>query len=239
MKVEKNDQTWRSGNTSHVSPGDQSNLDTSRYNLTIEEASVQFAEAGVPRSPRTITRFCALGDLECIRVDTEKNFKWLIDPSSLAKRIKELQQALHFSKKTYLDISGHVLPNNETRPDMSRHDDHLQFQEQEGEGKEYLNMRVEELENELMHARIDKAAKEQVINQLASERREYIEQMKEMSFQLGEARTMLQLQAAPKPEPATSHVSTPDEARPAEPEVPPIAPAPEPKKGGLFKWMKR
>ena len=50
-----------------------------RYVLTIEEASQLFAEAGVPRAPRSITRFCALGDLDCIRVDTEKNYKYLID----------------------------------------------------------------------------------------------------------------------------------------------------------------
>jgi hypothetical protein len=58
-----------------VSPDGQTGLDTSRFSLTIDEASQLFADAGVPRSPRTITRFCQLGDLECLRVETEKNFK--------------------------------------------------------------------------------------------------------------------------------------------------------------------
>ena len=109
-----NDNPWLDANASHVSTDDQTSPDTTRYVLTTEEASRLFAEGGVPRSPRTITRFCQMGDLECIRVETEKNYKYLIDPNSVEKRIKQLQQALHLSSKTSPDVSSYVETINQT-----------------------------------------------------------------------------------------------------------------------------
>ena len=100
--MEHDPQKWLNSETSRVSTDGEPRPDTSRYTLTIEEASALFAEAGVPRSPRSITRFCKDGHLECIRVDTEKNFKYLIDRNSVEKRIKELQQAVLFASRTYL-----------------------------------------------------------------------------------------------------------------------------------------
>lgn len=241
--------SWLNADTSHVSTGDETSPDMARYVLTIEEASRLFAEGGVPRSPRTVTRFCKMGDLECIRVDTEKNYKYLIDPNSVERRIKQLQQAHQFSNKTYPDMSSYVETNNETQPDMSRHDE--QAHETPAHNKEaaYLAQRVEELENENIHLKISKAANEQVINQLHSERKEYIAQMKDMSFQLGEATAKLQLLDAPRPAEPSRHVETqpveqvseavevPSEPTPAQPTAPPVEPAPEPEKRGFFGRM--
>ena len=81
--VNENFNIWLNSNTSHVLPVGETSQDMSRYSLTIEEACQLFDQAGVPRRPRTISRFCALGDLDCIRVETEKNFKYLIDPKSV------------------------------------------------------------------------------------------------------------------------------------------------------------
>ena len=118
--VNNNDNSWLNANASHVSTDGENSPDTTRYVLTIEEASRLFAEGGVPRSPRTITRFCKMGDLECIRVETEKNYKYIIDQNSVEERIKQLQQALHFSNRTSPDMSSYVETHNETQPDMSR-----------------------------------------------------------------------------------------------------------------------
>ena len=164
-----NDNSWLNTNASHVSTADETSPDTTRYVLTTEEASRLFAEGGVPRSPRTITRFCQMGDLECIRVETEKNYKYLIDPSSAEKRIKQLQQAFHFSNKTSPDMSSYVETHNETQPDMSRHDEQARETEARDEKTEYLAKRVEELENENIQLKIDKQARDQFISEMNGE----------------------------------------------------------------------
>jgi ATP-dependent Lon protease len=217
--------------TRQVSPADETQPDTSRYRLTIEEASQLFAAAGVPRSARTITRFCQLGDLDCLRVETEKNFKWLVDEASAEKRIEALKQAITFSKKHYQDMSSHVETINETQPDMSRHDDHVQSVAEIDTEKEYLRTQVNELEDEIMHLRIEKSAKDQVITQMANERKEFISQMNDISFKLGEATTKLQMLEAPRPETEARHVQTDGETGAGQ-GGPRTQPEPEPAKTG-------
>lgn len=66
------------------------------YSLTIEEVSVLYAEAGLPRDPRTIQRYCASGKLVCHRIETGFGEKYLITPASVATHIgyiKEVRQA--------------------------------------------------------------------------------------------------------------------------------------------------
>src|SRR3954451_16605031 len=133
--------SWLNGNASHVSPSGETSPDMTRYVLTIEEASQLFAEAGVPRAPRTITRFCALGDLDCLRAETEKNYKYLIDRTSVEKRIKQLQQVVANAKKPYQDMSRHVQTNYETQPDMSRRDEKLRETERPAEEADHYRER--------------------------------------------------------------------------------------------------
>src|SRR3954469_23754480 len=147
VDVNTDPNSWLNDNASHVSPADETSPDMTRYVLTIEEAAQLFADAGVPRAPRSITRFCALGDLDCLRVETEKNFKYLIDQNSVEKRIKQLQQVVRSANKSYPDMSRHVEPISETQLDMSGHGKQERETEQpEGEGNQ-LHGRVEELEN--------------------------------------------------------------------------------------------
>jgi hypothetical protein len=90
-----------------------------------------------------------------------------------------------------------------------------------------------------MHLRIDRAVKEQVINQIVTERKEFMVQMQEMSYRLGQVTAKLEMLEAPKSEPETRHVQTPDEivARQPEPAPVPPEPTPQPVKGGLFRRM--
>jgi hypothetical protein len=249
VRVNEYPNSWLNSNTSHVSPAGDISPDMTRYSLTIEDASWLFAEAGVPRAPRTITRFCALGDLDCIRVETEKNFKYLIDPKSVEKRIEQLKQALHFTSKTSPDMSRHVETINETQPDMSRHEEQMREALARDEELEMLRERVEELETENIHLKISKQANETVINQMTSERKEFFSQMREMSFQLGEATAKLQLLDAPRPEreerapearpveQVSDAIEVPSEPTPpqgASLEPTPAPSAPEPEKRGFL-----
>src|SRR5438132_12059323 len=83
-------------------------LDPSKYTLSAEEASRLFFNAGVPRSPRTIDRYCKSGHLVCPKIDTERNEKYLITQDSVTARITELQQVVPSRHvKTQRDMSGH------------------------------------------------------------------------------------------------------------------------------------
>ena len=45
---------------------------TSDYTLTVEQASELFALGGVPRSIRSVQRFCRKGHLDAITLDTDR-----------------------------------------------------------------------------------------------------------------------------------------------------------------------
>ena len=133
---------------------------------------------------------------------------------------------------------------------MSGHQQHDRETEQPNDELEYLRERVEELEGELLNVRIDNAGKERFINQMATERKELITQVTDMSYKLGAAQTKLQHLEAPRQEPQAGHVETAGETVPREAEVMPsttptqatapeaAAPAPEaqpqPEKRGFF-----
>src|SRR3954453_10795869 len=67
------------------------------YPLTIEDAVVLYERAGLPRTPRTIQRYCGNGHLDCRRVEIPYGEKYLITPASITKHIayiEETRQAL-------------------------------------------------------------------------------------------------------------------------------------------------
>src|ERR1700681_134021 len=58
----------------------------SDFTLTIDEALEQYARAGLPRTPRSIQRYCAKDHLDCRRMETPFGEKYMISPASVAKR---------------------------------------------------------------------------------------------------------------------------------------------------------
>lgn len=88
----------------------------SQYTLSVEEASQLFQNAGIPRSPRTVIRYCSHKHLNCIKVDTERNEKYLVSPSSVQARIEELQQVIVTSHVAQSPDSTRL---NEIQPDTS------------------------------------------------------------------------------------------------------------------------
>ncbi len=77
----------------------------SEYSLTIEEVSERYANAGHPRTARSIQRYCAKGHLDCRRMETPFGEKYMITPASVAKHIAYIEEVRPFA----------------TSPDMSRH----------------------------------------------------------------------------------------------------------------------
>lgn len=95
-------------------------LDRARFTLSVKQSTELFADAGVPRSARAITRYCKQGEIDFIPVDTERNAKWLLDRQSVERRIEQLRQSVLFAEEDQ-SVSRHVETADENNVDLSRH----------------------------------------------------------------------------------------------------------------------
>src|SRR5258708_19879252 len=66
--------------------------DDSEYSLSIEEALTRYEAAGLPRTTRSIQRYCAKGDLDAHRVETPFGWKFLITSPSVDRHIAYINQ---------------------------------------------------------------------------------------------------------------------------------------------------
>jgi len=64
----------------------------SDFTVTIDEALERYARAGLPRTPRSIQRYCAKGHLDCRRIETAFGEKYLISPASIDKHIAYIEE---------------------------------------------------------------------------------------------------------------------------------------------------
>src|ERR1700688_116699 len=74
--------------------------------LSIDEALERYARAGLPRTSRSIQRYCAKGHLECRRIETAFGEKYLIAPASVDKHIAYIEEVRPVA--TGRDVSRHV-----------------------------------------------------------------------------------------------------------------------------------
>ena len=64
----------------------------SDFTLTIDDALSLYAEAGIPRTPRSIQRYCAKEHLSSRRIETEFGEKYLITRASVEKHIAYIKE---------------------------------------------------------------------------------------------------------------------------------------------------
>jgi len=104
----------------------------SEFTVTIEEALERYARAGLPRTPRSVQRYCAKGHLDCRRVDTQFGEKYLISPASITKHIAYIEEVRPFAtsrevpRQVATDIAaeqsqGEPRKDTSTSPDLPRH----------------------------------------------------------------------------------------------------------------------
>lgn len=62
------------------------------FTLSIDDALELYSRAGLPRTPRSIQRYCAKGHLDCRRIETAFGEKYLIAPDSVAKHIAYIEE---------------------------------------------------------------------------------------------------------------------------------------------------
>src|SRR5712675_2109666 len=64
----------------------------SEFTLTIDDALALYAAAGIPRTPRSIQRYCAKQHLSSRRIETEFGEKYLITSASVEKHIAYIKE---------------------------------------------------------------------------------------------------------------------------------------------------
>jgi len=85
----------------------------SDFTLTIDEALERYARAGLPRTPRSIQRYCAKGHLDCRRIETSFGEKYLISPASIDKHIAYVEEVRPVA--TGRDEPRHVAARTDTK----------------------------------------------------------------------------------------------------------------------------
>lgn len=168
----------------HEAPGQ----DNPHFAVTVEEAFLFFAEAGVPRSGRSVRRFCQKGHLDCILVDTEMTEMYLIDRDSIERRIKELQQIQQVVGSTG-GATEHGMPRqNATDRGTARRDE---------PGGNSTSERIEELEKEVDNLRFDARVNRELANYVTDQNKSLIEQVGQHRQHIGSLETRLKALSLP------------------------------------------
>src|ERR1700733_12452833 len=85
-----------------------------QYILSVEQTAELYAEAGHPRTPRAIQKYCALSKLDCHKVETETGEKYLVAPYSVDRHIayiNEVRTVATNRDRTRTDATVHPLEN--------------------------------------------------------------------------------------------------------------------------------
>ena len=171
--------------------------DTSEYSLIVDEVADRFRAAGFPFSDRTASRWCQKGRIDCILVPVESGRieKYFATSVSVDKEIERMQRL------KYPVMTRHGTPWQDT----TRHDaPHPANAEQQTSDYEE---RVKGLEQEKLNLTIDNKAKEQVINRLTEERREFIGQLTEQSRAIGRLETEMRALRPPAEDEPVPHAT--------------------------------
>ena len=172
---------------------DAAERDKAQHTLSAEETSVLFAEAGVPRSVRTIQRYCKNKHLTYTSVDMELGEKFLIDRNSVERRIKELQQLDRVLRST-----GDATRREETRHDAaerdtSRHD-----------GSKDATEKIAKLEEDIKDFKLNKIVDDKVKSELRQQNERLINQFGKLHERIGSLKSELLALKPGKPEETSS-----------------------------------
>ena len=143
------------------------------YTVTIEEAATRYEGAGHPRTIRSIQRYCANGDLDCLRQETMFGIKYLITPASIARHIAQIEEVASATRR---DVSRQVATSvvaeihaSEPQAAQTTDDDELR---QDATGRDLSVRYVERLEGEVVFLREEMATKNAQIKELTERSRE-------------------------------------------------------------------
>ena len=103
-------------------PRPDANNDERAYTLTVEEAAARYEAAGHARTMRAIQKYCARGDLDCIKEETTYGQRYRITPGSVARHIEQIEQVSQAPGRGHPRTDASVrVP--EVLSEMEHHDD--------------------------------------------------------------------------------------------------------------------
>src|SRR6266446_4602858 len=88
------------------------------YSLSIEEAAAMYERAGLPRTLRTIQRYCAKNHLDSHRIETAYGEKYLITPASVLKHIAYIEEVRQATASRDEPRRVATTPHREARADQ-------------------------------------------------------------------------------------------------------------------------
>jgi hypothetical protein len=178
-----------------------------RHTLTVKQAAELFTQLGSPRSARSVQRFCEQKLIDAIPVTRDNGTpQYFIDPQSIERYAAELKQLQDISQ-----IGNDITRHDTSERDTARHDapkiEASFISEPALEIDDVavgLRERVDTLEKENMQMKIDLGARVIVINEMATERGRFFDQVTNQSREIGRLEMQVQQLAAPKAD-ATRH----------------------------------
>jgi hypothetical protein len=202
--------------------------DTARHPLTITMAAELFAQLGVPRSKRSVQRFCEQEYLDCVRIKGPRGDQFFINRESVERYAEELKQ-IEAVGSIGADPRHGATQHAVARDSATQRDNPPPPPAVEPEPAHTAESEntetVKRLEGDIINLRIDNRAKEQVITMLHEERREMHAQLQDISYRLGAAETRAaQLEAPKRDDDTARQTATEREAEAVTvPEAPPEA----------------
>jgi hypothetical protein len=87
------------------------------YSLSIEDAAQLYANAGHPRTLRSMQRYCASGHLDCLKAATALGDKYMVSPQSVARHIAQIVELKEMeARTTFRDTSRPVATQQSVPP---------------------------------------------------------------------------------------------------------------------------
>lgn len=173
-------------------PRPDANGDERAYTLTIDEALHLYEVAGHPRTPRAIQKYCARGDLDCIKEDTEYGQRYRVTPTSAARHLAQIEEIKRANGRDHsrtdatvhsLETETHVAENpqatvrDQPRPDANvrpelEYSDRSRTAAPDVQHVAQLEKRLEEKDGEILFLRGELGIKNGQIKDLTERSRE-------------------------------------------------------------------
>lgn len=160
-------------------PRPVANRDEQAYTLTVDEAAALYEQAGFARTMRAIQKYCARGDLDCIREQTTYGERFRIKPASVARHIEQIEQLSQANRRDHSRPDANVRTNS-IEPALPQNDEPSVREQPRPDGVD--NRYVGQLESENAFLRDQIGRKDRQIEQRDNQIEAMIERDRETNI---------------------------------------------------------
>lgn len=193
----------------HDAPESATGAAPNDHALSIEQTSARFLDAGVPRSVRTVQRYCQVGYLNCISVQGELGSRYIVSVSSVENRITELHQI-----QQIMGAPASAPRRVGTRDDTAQRDTARNSATESARGEigvaDLDPTEIKRLRDTIQLLEIDKRVRDELISRIDRERERLLTQVIDKSRTIGKLETELRLLRAPSAIADNAEMSSPD-----------------------------